>query len=493
MGSFDEDAFERQLDTKAIGRNFTYLETTSSTMDDAKDLCAKGTGSHGSVIMAEMQTKARGSRNRKWKADSGGNIYTSIVLCDDPNRNSFEGVFTMEVAACLSVREALVEQGVAGIYTKWPNDLWLRGHKLCGVMVEPYEMDSRLYVLGIGVNLNADCRRDPDLCSIATSVRCERHGVGLSRETTLAYLCNRLEKNMTKTQSDLRQMFLEHHLYKPSDVIMVVQDGKSSDGIFKNVLENWNVEVSYRNGDTVSGTSRQLSVRPAPSLIIYVCEGEGLVSESSGRLYQTLTSLTDLSTVHVARLDVRESTLPGDQSGGQTLVAVGDVKLDMHAGDQGASIVMTPELVKLGHLLKELLLKGGSILAVAGGSVLVPRLLEECCQEIHCDQVIKLQTDNTSILVQTTGEPVSHFTLPLEGLQLKTSSTSPGEVLAVYDDDLSPAVICKACCGGKVCLCLPNIDVTYVDVSDATLSYVMKEGVFNRDALVQKILASLGF
>ncbi|XP_046561367.1 uncharacterized protein LOC124270373 [Haliotis rubra] len=113
----------------------------------------------------------------------------------------------MEVAACLSVREALVEQGVTGIYTKWPNDLWLRGHKLCGVMVEPYEMDSSLYVLGIGLNLNADCRRDPDLCSIATSVRCERHGVGLSRETTLAYLCNRLEKNLTKTQSDLRQMF----------------------------------------------------------------------------------------------------------------------------------------------------------------------------------------------------------------------------------------------------------------------------------------------
>ncbi|XP_046561368.1 uncharacterized protein LOC124270374 [Haliotis rubra] len=156
-------------------------------------------------------------------------------------------------------------------------------------------------------------------------------------------------------------------------------------------------------------------------------------------------------------------------------------------------MVMTPELVKLGHLLKELLFKGGSVLGVAGGCILVRRLLEECCQGSQCDPVIQLQTDNTSISVQTTGEPVSHFTLPLEGLQLKTSSTSPGQVLAVYDDDLSPAVVCRTCSGGTVCFCLPNIEVTYADVDDPTLSHSMKEGVFYRDALVQKMLSSLGF
>ncbi|XP_071104449.1 uncharacterized protein [Haliotis cracherodii] len=492
MGSFDKDAFERQLNTADIGRHIIYLKSTSSTMDDAKDLCVKGPGSHGSVVMADVQTKARGSRNRRWNADSEGNIYTSIVLCDNPNKNSFEGVFTMEVAACLSVREALVEQGVVGIYTKWPNDLWLRGHKLCGVMVEPYEMDTRLYVMGIGLNLNADCRRNTDLCSIATSVRCERNGVPLSRETTLAYICNSLEKNLTKTQSGLREMFLDHLLYKPSDGVVVLQDGKSSDGTYMNVLENWNIEVRYKNGDTVSGTSRQMSVRPAPSQTICVCEGEELDSTSAGRLYQTLTSLTDLTSVCVAHLDTQQCTLPG-RPPEHTLVAVGDVKLDKHTGDQGGSLVLTPALVKLGHLLKELLLAGGSVLAVAGGCVLVQKLLQECCQEPQSDPIIPLQTDNTVISVQTTGEPASHFTLPLDGLQLKTSSTSRGNVLAVYDNDRSPAVVCRTCSRGKVCFCLPNIEVTYADIVDTTLSDIMKEGVFNRDVLVQKMLSELCF
>lgn len=35
---------------------------------------------HGTIVMSERQTKARGARDHKWDATNTGNIYVSIVL-----------------------------------------------------------------------------------------------------------------------------------------------------------------------------------------------------------------------------------------------------------------------------------------------------------------------------------------------------------------------------------------------------------------------------
>ena len=56
----------------------------------------------------------------------------------------------LALAAGLAVAEALDVFGVeAGV--KWPNDVWARGRKICGILVEA---DSDFAVIGMGINVN---------------------------------------------------------------------------------------------------------------------------------------------------------------------------------------------------------------------------------------------------------------------------------------------------------------------------------------------------
>ncbi len=57
--------------------------------------------------------------------------------------------------ASLSIRSYLEEKGIsAGI--KWPNDIWVDGRKICGMLIENRLEGSRIKesIIGIGLNIN---------------------------------------------------------------------------------------------------------------------------------------------------------------------------------------------------------------------------------------------------------------------------------------------------------------------------------------------------
>lgn len=61
---------------------------------------------------------------------------------------TFEGRFELEVIACLALMKAARKFDVSQAIPKWPNDVWVRGHKLSGNLVE----DSRYNIPGIKDN-----------------------------------------------------------------------------------------------------------------------------------------------------------------------------------------------------------------------------------------------------------------------------------------------------------------------------------------------------
>ena len=81
-----------------------------------------------SVIIAEEQTKGRGRFNREWNSGKGG-LWVSIVV--KPVRKLCEYTFI----ASLAVFEA-VKTEADNIDIKWPNDLYYKKKKLCGILTE---------------------------------------------------------------------------------------------------------------------------------------------------------------------------------------------------------------------------------------------------------------------------------------------------------------------------------------------------------------------
>lgn len=138
--------------------SLTLLDEVGSTNDEALALGRDG-AAHGMAVAARSQTAGRGRRGHAW-ASPPGNLYLSIVLrpCVSPTR--LAGLAGACGLGALHVSdEALL---------KWPNDLYARGRKLAGVLVEAARDDSGepFAVCGVGVNV-ARAPRGLDAVSLA--------------------------------------------------------------------------------------------------------------------------------------------------------------------------------------------------------------------------------------------------------------------------------------------------------------------------------------
>jgi BirA family biotin operon repressor/biotin-[acetyl-CoA-carboxylase] ligase len=104
----------------------------------------EGTPCAGWVVRAAVQTAGRGQRARDWQAGAGGSYQTLIVREPDAL------IPATALVMALGLAEVFPVYGVrAGI--KWPNDLYYRGKKLAGVLVE--RVAGHL-LIGVGVNVN---------------------------------------------------------------------------------------------------------------------------------------------------------------------------------------------------------------------------------------------------------------------------------------------------------------------------------------------------
>ena len=106
------------------------------------------------LILAERQNAGRGRGANTWWSGSGALTF-SLVL--EPRRIGLltESFPQVALVAGLAVGEAIertLPQSVVGL--KWPNDVFLDGKKVCGILLEAPNVESGRLIAGIGVNVN---------------------------------------------------------------------------------------------------------------------------------------------------------------------------------------------------------------------------------------------------------------------------------------------------------------------------------------------------
>ena len=139
-------------------RNIIQLNATASTNDDLKARIAASDGPVWDVVTAKMQTGGRGRLGRSFFSPPGG-LYFSAAL---PLTGTETNVPCLTLVAGLCVCEAL--EDLCGIEPriKWPNDLYLNGKKLCGILCELVNGKTLTAVAGVGVNLTAPKETIPE-------------------------------------------------------------------------------------------------------------------------------------------------------------------------------------------------------------------------------------------------------------------------------------------------------------------------------------------
>ena len=163
----------RGLRTHHLGRSLDVRTTVGSTNDVALDaLGGPGAGApHGHLVVADTQTAGRGQRGRPWVSPPGVGIYASVVLRSD---RPLAAPTALVAAAGLGIAEGIEAAADVRVGIKWPNDLWIDGQKVAGILVEArgYRPDEPAVVAGFGIDVNQSVADfPPELLAVATSLR----------------------------------------------------------------------------------------------------------------------------------------------------------------------------------------------------------------------------------------------------------------------------------------------------------------------------------
>jgi BirA family transcriptional regulator, biotin operon repressor / biotin---[acetyl-CoA-carboxylase] ligase len=139
-----------------IGSPRVHHRLTDSTNERAKELAVAG-APHGTLVTADEQTAGRGRQGREWTAPPRSAVLMSLVLRELDER--------LPLTAAVAVCDALPVDAAI----KWPNDVWIDGRKVAGILVEGRPQEGWA-VLGIGLNVGTE-RFPDDLADTATSLR----------------------------------------------------------------------------------------------------------------------------------------------------------------------------------------------------------------------------------------------------------------------------------------------------------------------------------
>lgn len=212
----------------------------------------------GAVLVCDRQTAGRGRRGRQWTSVPGASLTFSLLWrFDVPLPPS-----GLPLAVGLAVARALRALGVYAIRLKWPNDIWLQGRKLGGVLVESAQAGGRpAVIIGIGLNLSRhDALQSAEIAALSDAV------LPPPREQVLAAVLRSLGEVLdhlaTHGFASLREEWISLNVWQDRPV-RVIEDVRSLHGICRGVddegallLESEAGVLRVRGGD--------VSLREAP-------------------------------------------------------------------------------------------------------------------------------------------------------------------------------------------------------------------------------------
>jgi BirA family transcriptional regulator, biotin operon repressor / biotin---[acetyl-CoA-carboxylase] ligase len=172
-----------------FGHPRIHHRLTDSTNARARELAIAGAPS-GTLVTAREQSAGRGRQGRTWSAPAGRALLMSAVVRDLTRRDAL-----LPLAVPVAVAEACDAFAGNRCGIKWPNDIWVGGRKLSGILLEGRPQDGWA-VIGIGLNVGTLRDEFPEeLRDTATSIAIESGsdpGVEPVLEAILAALERRL-------------------------------------------------------------------------------------------------------------------------------------------------------------------------------------------------------------------------------------------------------------------------------------------------------------
>src|SRR5262249_45241127 len=125
------------------------FDETTSTLDVAHVLGAEGALA-GTLILADAQTAGRGRLGRSWTSERGAGIWLTMI----ERPSDVVAIEVLPLRIGLALANALDAFAVETVSLKWPNDVYVAGRKLAGILVEARWREAALEWIAIGIGIN---------------------------------------------------------------------------------------------------------------------------------------------------------------------------------------------------------------------------------------------------------------------------------------------------------------------------------------------------
>ncbi|XP_047338259.1 biotin--protein ligase 2-like isoform X1 [Impatiens glandulifera] len=187
---FQIDLFLRSLSTTRFGRLLLWSPLLSSTHDVVSHNFSELP--IGAVCVADFQSKGRGRSKNVWESPKGCLLFSFTMQMEDGRI-----VPLVQYVASLSMTEAIkdicVRNGLPNIDVriKWPNDLYLNGLKVGGILcTSTYR--SKKFNVSAGIGLNVDNKK-PTTCLNSVLQELTSTSFQIRKEELLATFFNKFE------------------------------------------------------------------------------------------------------------------------------------------------------------------------------------------------------------------------------------------------------------------------------------------------------------
>lgn len=138
-----------------IFNDFYYFDRISSTQDFAFKIIKRKKKIRPSVIICNIQSSGKGRKGYLWSSPKGG-IWVSVFLETALN---LEDLFFFAMVSAICICETIEKKTNLKPKVKWPNDIFVNGKKLAGILLDVQPTTDKCknkIIIGIGINTNND-------------------------------------------------------------------------------------------------------------------------------------------------------------------------------------------------------------------------------------------------------------------------------------------------------------------------------------------------
>lgn len=224
------------------------LDSVPSTNTYAKTLAKDG---KDAFIVAREQPQGRGTKGRSFSSAIGG-VYATLLHFPKNARASSLPFYMQHtaVAVCKTLeRFSLTPQ------IKWPNDIWVDGKKICGILIENTLSGNKVDHLIIGIGINVKNELPNELRAIATTV-CEQTKTDISPEQVWGELLFQLKKSNLQSEYERYLALVDEEI----EISFISGEEKTERALFLGVDEQGRLLASI-NGQIRAFSSAEISVR----------------------------------------------------------------------------------------------------------------------------------------------------------------------------------------------------------------------------------------